>query len=487
MKKIYEKNLKHEMPKIIMEIMDVLESLHPNADYNCRLNIVLAKIAQMISFHRVCFQELENIKLVNHYAINFMPSGMGKDKISNDLDTFIFNIYYTYFKDRTINYKLKLEEQLEREAEAKFCDEKNQMKKETYIQAEKAKIRNLNIEINNATPEGFFADAKAFEKAGFGSVFVKLSEFGLFLQNPRPEEMAFFKTLFEAYDGKVSSKATKHEQRESSIDNMPVSILLHSDFGLFKTDIEKSFELLMQIGLARRAFISFQSNNTKLIERDPKKARKRQEVAYAKASIISKDLFCLFSKIQDGAIYKLTDEAYDNMFYPYYIKISELGNEHQNEALICKEIASRELKVLKIAGMFACLNHPDELFIYETDVEQAICTVEILSQDFKRFIDYKPMVNDNYELLFDFLLKNINEKFHKTELVGKYRDFGFKRETFRRDFDGIIEVVSEMADEKGYYLQKELVNNNSGISISLVKSNLGEAIPTEVKNLTDLI
>lgn len=478
---------RQSMPLILAEIMDILNDLFPNANYNCKLNILLAKTGQMISFKRVCFQEIENIKLINHYAINFMPSGMGKDKICNDLDRFIFKNFILYFKDKAKDYIAERELQIEQEASNLYPEEKQQGQKDSYIQTQIQQIRMLDLEVGKATPEGLFEDAKAFNLADFGSIFVKLSEFGLFLQNGRQEDLLFFTSLFDAYDGKISSKSTKYSKRESSIDNMPVNTLLHSDYTMFKTDIQSHFNLLMQMGLARRSITSFQHNNIQKIETNPKIAREKQEKAYLKANIISDKLINSFMNIPDKAVYKLTNDAYDDVFYPYCVEIAELCNEHKDNEIFNKEIKSRELKVLKIAGMFACLNHPTELIINKIDVNQAIVTVEQLSKDLKKFIDYKPKVNDSYELLFNFLTANLNETFSKTMLINKYRDFGFKREVFRKDFENILEIVAEMATQEGYFLQQEPINNNSGVGISLVKKNLNTPLPADIKELNEII
>jgi hypothetical protein len=172
--------------------------------------------------------------------------------------------------------------------------------------------------------------------------------------------------------------------------------------------------------------------------------------------------------------------------HPYCIEIVKLANKNKENDFLNKEIRSRELKILKLSGLFAALNHPTKLIIDETDVKQAISTVEQLSKDFKSFIDYKPLKNDNYELLFNFLINNLGKAFLKTGLINRYRDFGFKRDLFRKNFIDIIQIVAEMAIEKNYYLQKELVNNNSGLAISIVKNNIGASLPQGVKELVVL-
>lgn len=477
----------HSMPLILQEIMHVLDDLHPNAEYNCKLNILLSKMAQMVSFKRVCFEELANKKLINHYAINFMPSGMGKDKICDDLDNFVFKNFKDYFNQKAKEYKLIKQKEIEEIADSKFSGEKNQYKKEEYIERQKELIRDLVIEINNATIEGFFSDADALSKAGFGSLFVKIPEFGLYLKNNKQDDLLFFTGLFEAYDGKILSKAIKYGKREKSIENMPVNTLLHSDYTFFKADIQGLFTLLMQIGLARRAFISFQNKTTKTIEYNSTCARKRQFEAYKKAESINNNLIKLFFAIEDNAIYTITESAYDNAFYPYCIKVDETCNANKDNELLNKEINSRKLKVLKLSGMFACLNHPRDLIINGIDVTQAISTVEQLSKDFKKFIDYKPKKSDGYELLFNFLLDNLSKKFNKTELINRYREFGFKRELFRKDFQTTIEIISELALEKGFILLEDSINNNSGVSISLEKNIIGTPLPEDVKELKELI
>lgn len=475
------------MPLILNEIINVLDDLHPNADYNCKLNILLAKTAQMVSFKRICFKEFENIKLINHYAINFMPSGMGKDKICDDLDKHIFKEFLNHFKIEAENYNSVQEAKIISDAMDKYPNEKQQGKKEDYINAKKAELRAIEAEINQATPEGFFQDGKVLEVAGFGSLFVKIAEFGLLLLSKKDTDMLFINSLYEAYDGKISSKSIKYGKREKSVENMPVNILLHSDYNLFKADIKGFFDRLMQMGFARRAVISFQKGNVQSIELNPKQVRARKNGAYSKASVINYELFEIFSNIPENAIYRLTDDAHDNIFHPYCIEISKLSNENQENDFLNKEIRSRALKVLKLAGIFAALNHPAQLVIDEIDFEQAISTVEQLSKDFKAFIDYKPAKKDCYDHIFNFFENNLVNPYTKTELIKKYKDFGFKRDDFRKRFDEIIQIVSEMAVDKNYYLKKEPINNNSGMAISLVKNNIGSSLPQEVKELDELI
>jgi len=462
---------KHSMPSILVEIMDVLKDLHPNASYNCKLNILLAKTAQLIGFKRVKLQEYEHstCKISNHYAINFMSSGAGKDRIASDMDLYIFKNFIEYFKQKAKDYKQEQEVVIEQEAMENFSGDKQKTRRSDYIRNEKEKLRDLDIEINLATPEGFFSDAEVLKKAGFGSLFVKLSEFGVFIQKGRQEDYLFLNCLFDAYDGKISSKSTKYDKRKASIEDMPVNILLHSDPTAFKTDIQKYFTQLMQIGLARRAFVSFQVSEKNLIEFDPQKAKIIQEQAYGKAKSINERLFNLFMKIPSNAVYKLSNGAFENVFHPYKVKTTELYNQNEDDEMIGKEILSREFKSLKLACIYACLNHPEDPIINENDFIQAITTVEKLSIDLKKFLAYDPEGKDLNERLFHFLLARLDTPFKKTELVNASRQFHVRSAELRKNYDKFIKEVSKMALDNGYYLRKELINNNSGIEVTLTK------------------
>ena len=86
-----------EMPKLISELITLVRKIHPNVDQRTITNIVLAKTAQMITAKRVKYNLLEQNLYPNHYAIVFMPSGYGKDLISNELDEQVFNNFRLWF------------------------------------------------------------------------------------------------------------------------------------------------------------------------------------------------------------------------------------------------------------------------------------------------------------------------------------------------------------------------------------------------------
>lgn len=166
--------------------------------------------------------------------------------------------------------------------------------------------------------------------------------------------------------------------------------------------------------------------------------------------------------------------------------MEELENATE-DVLRKKEIQSRQHKALKISCLYACLNHPTELIINEEDMQQAIDTVEFISQDFENFLKYKPKSDDAYDKLWKFFLNNLGKGFTRTDLIYKhFNNFGISRDKFKDRFDDYIDSLQEMALEKGYFLEVTSINRNSGKQYRLIKLD-EQDLSEDTKTLEDLI
>ena len=339
----------------------------------------------------------------------------------------------------------------------------------------------------DGTQEGLFEDAKTLKEAGFGAITYKMSEFGMFLDSAQNTEKQFLGCLYDGYDGKIPSKSIKHGKREASIEDMPVNCLFLSDPTLFSSgNLKNMFNLLMQTGLGRRCVISFQKQQDKIIEYDKEVAFRKEQQFYKDCKKLSERFIEIFNKIPTNAVYKITEEALKDVHYLYKVRMEELENATE-DVLRKKEIQSRQHKALKIACLYACLNHPTELVVNAEDMQQAIDTVEFISQDFETFLRYKPKSDDAYDRLWDFFLNNLGKGFKRTDLIYKhFNNFGVSRDKFKDRFDDYIDSIREMALEKGYFLEVTSINRNSGTKYRLIKleeQELGE----DTQILEDLI
>ncbi len=469
-----------QMPTLLEQTVMLMRTMHPNVSSKILTNIVLAKTAQMVTAKRVKYSLMGQALYPNHYAIVFMPSGYGKDLISNEIDNYILKNYRLWFSNEEEKYYQKKVNEITNKAEIEFPTDKQKKQRLKYIDEECRKIRRLPREVSKGTPEGLFADAYAFKKAGFGALLVKYGEFGLLLKNAKNEDDKVMQALFELYDGNLSAKSIKMDNNIYEVNDIPCNALLYSDPTLFAKDLKPMFNTLMQTGLGRRATISYMHEQKILIEKNPDIAYEKGKNFITEMDKIGEKLFSIFLRIKENSIYEVTEETYKKVFYPYKVKLNELANNEENP-LIQTEINSRWFKALKISCLFAVINHVNELIITPEDMEQAINVVDMLGKDFKYFVRIKPVYKDVYDRVFEFFKENIGQEFTATQLKRTYyKEFGISRKTFDKEFEEIMKYVTEISAEKGYLFQTATIQP-TGIKFSLHNTpsgNLSEGVLT---------
>ena len=477
---ISEKQLLNSIPSVLKDIVLLFRQKHIDTPTKCILNVLIAKTAQMITAKRVQYQIVNELGFPNWYSIIFMDSGIGKDYLVKDLDRLIFKNFGLWFSNKVELYKHQEEKLIEERASKEFKSSKEEKRKSAFIQVEKAKIRNIFIEVSAGTQEGFYSDAEALSCANFGSVFLKISELGGYLSNLTIEAKQFFNCLFEAYDGKVTSKSIKGENRKPDLNNIPTNALLYSDPNLFKGEIKNIFKTLMVTGIGRRATISFRPDTNLICQTLTYNELSNLEL---QANSLGDRIHSIFTNIADNATYIVESLAMNEYLNSYKNACKEKYN-NLDELIAKREINSRFYKALKLACLYACLQHPSELVIKSSDIEQAIITIEALGTDLEAFTNFRPKYNDKYDNLFLFLKNNIGKKFKKTDFsTSIYKEVeGLVRADVKANFETTIEYVKEIAQNQGYALLTEGGYNNLGINYYLVE-NQNENNVLELKKL----
>ena len=152
-------NLK--MPKPLALLVQTIKNQYPEMSKNAIINTVLTKNAQMLTAKRIKHVEKGNIGYCNYYAINFMPSGAGKDRMSYELDSFVYYPFRNWFKYSVQALKEQQKFDLEDNARELFPDENQQLQRERYIKEQMKEFGNIVLEVSDGTREGLFRDAKA--------------------------------------------------------------------------------------------------------------------------------------------------------------------------------------------------------------------------------------------------------------------------------------------------------------------------------------
>lgn len=461
------------LPELLNKTVTLLKRSYPNISRNVLTSEVIMKTSQMIISKRVKYRLFDDTVYPNYFAIIFMPSGYGKDKLSNELDNHVFKNFRLWFKNEEEKYYQRQVNEVKYRAECEFPTDKQLQKRKKYIDEECKKIRHLPIEVSKGTPEGLFSDAYAFQKAGFGCLAIKYGEFGLLLKNANSEDEKVIQTLFELFDGKVTAKSIKSENNSAVVEDIPCCALLYSDPTLFAKELKEMFNSLMQTGLGRRATISYLPETKAIIEKNPDIACENAKRFPIEANEIGEKFFSIFLNLQENSIYKITEDTYKEVFHPYRVELTDMANNVDNP-LLKREINSRWFKAQKVSCIFAILNHVNEHVITPKDMKQAINVVNMLGEDFKSFLYLKPTYKDLYERVFEFFKEHLGKGFTATQLKRKYyKDFGCSRKTFNKEFEEIIQYVKEIAIENGYIFSTTNLQP-SGAKYSLIVAPSGE-------------
>lgn len=86
------------VPSILAEIINCCNELQPNLNKSTILNILLFKIAEMLTCKRITIDECGKINIPNWYAMILVESGGGKDRILTTMNEFLFKEFYDWFE-----------------------------------------------------------------------------------------------------------------------------------------------------------------------------------------------------------------------------------------------------------------------------------------------------------------------------------------------------------------------------------------------------
>ena len=439
-------------PIIIEKITNFLLTLQPSLYPKAALLLTIVKFMQALSYKRLRFNTCFGTRITNIFALVFLPSGGGKDLACKNLENFILNTVFEEFSEKSkAEYK-------------KDYDKLQQMYMGKKIpKSELNKIFPIALESQNATPEGLKKIADFLNTKDFGGIFLFISELAYIFSGSKGVELLYY--LLGCYDGKIAGKSIKADNQGEAVKNISISFLGFSDPERFFNNTNVNFNALLATGLARRTFLIFQPTLPK--NQFLKAERNLIKHAQDKAKRLSKEVKDIIDKLQYESVFNVTNTAYDYIFVEYKQNCLQKSETMENSHLQ-KEIKDRPLKALNIASLYAVLNHPTENVVTETDLKQAIETVEYLSTDLEKFINYMPQKYDVYQQFFEFLKRNKNKAFAKTELITKYySETGFSRKILRKDFDEIVSVVKEIADMNGFTVTSNFFHNNIGQKITL--------------------
>ena len=403
------------------------------------INVVNAKLTYMLSIGGAKFRQYTNGNdiILSYYGINFLPSGWGKDRVPNLINQNLINFTQDYMERVIKDYKEEYEQQ--EEYKIRQLDKKQQKQAEFELQQKINNFRYLNTEIHDATVLGLYADAEIISRIGKGSLFLRIEELGDYIDgittgNKQKKEL--FEKLKEISDGRFTATTISGDNKRRTLNNIPVSALLYSDFENFKTTRNREYlNKMLRTGISRRSFI-FMEEIKPVNQAIPSHEKQR---ALTEAQQLSEEIRNIFNNIQPNS-YLMSEEA--------HARIDKYKNEcidKYNEEVAQKNITIQGLdikeswwKILKLGVVYHILNEPHNILIRASDIEEAIDFYSNICNSFKILKD------THADSAAEKMIKYIIETDKSTIKMGDLRSQKFVGDVqFKKWFDEVIEDAQE--------------------------------------------
>lgn len=327
------------------------------------------------------------------------------------------------------------------------------------------KPKKLIYTITNETPEFAFEMAKTIPLSpDFGAIKIEINEFVSFFKSKNNHEEKFLTNILLNFDGDYEKRNVKSEDSEETITEINTNLITYSDFSNLIGQTRNDFLDWAQSGALRRSTISFSDKTTKeFVRRTNEEAKEMNQTL----ENIGNELFSIFEQIEPNTSFMMSSEAYE-IHQDYLSELYNYMNTLDND-LLKLEIESRAFKAQRLSAIYAALNHPRDSFIAEEDIIQAISVIEYLSQDFVKFLKYKPKVEDYHDKIYNFLKNNLGQEFTKGGFTSRASEFNIGRDKLAKNFKITMETVADIAEADGYFLQvKENIRKN-GFKYMLLK------------------
>lgn len=410
------------------------------------INVANAKLTYLLSMGGAKFKQYTNGNeiILSYYGMSFLPSGSGKDYVLNLFNNYLIPFVPDFMEKVVSQYKEEYEQQ--EEYKISKLDKKQQKQAEYELQNKINNFRYLNTEIHDATVLGLYSDAEIISRLGIGALFLRIEELGDYIDgittgNKQKKEL--FEKLKEISDGKFTATTISGDNKRKTLNNIPVSAMLYSDFENFKTNRNREYlNKMLRTGISRRSFIFMEE--IKPINKAVPFQHKQH--AITEAQQLRAELENIFNNISPTP-YILGEDA--------SMCIDEYKNECidiYNEDVAQKNITIRGLdikeswwKILKLGVVYHILNDPTNILVKAEDIQQAI--------DFYKEIckSFKILKETHADTAIEKMIKYIIEFDTDSIKMGDLRSQRFVGDVqFKKWFEEIIADVQEKLRTEHY-------------------------------------
>ena len=403
------------------------------------INVANAKLTYLLSMGGAKFKQFTNGNdiILSYYGMSFLPSGSGKDYVLNLFNNYLIPFVPGYMEKVIKDYKEEFEAQ--EEYKIRQLDKKQQKQAEYDLQQKINNFRYLNTEIHDATVLGLYSDAEIIDRLGQGALFLRIEELGDYIDgittgNKQKKEL--FEKLKEISDGRFSATTISGDNKRKTLNNIPVSAMLYSDFENFKTTRNREYlNKMLRTGISRRSFIFMEE--IKPVNKAIDFQEKQQ--AIVEAQQLSAELKSIFTNIA-GTSYLLSEEAHRTIDAYKNQCIDAYNDEVAQKNITIQGLDIKESwwKILKLGVVYHILNDPTDILVKSKDILEAI--------DFYREIcnSFKILKDTHADTAVEKMIKYVIEHDDNNIKMGDLRSQRFVNDVqFKKWFEEVIPDIQE--------------------------------------------
>jgi len=408
---------------------------------------------------------------MNIFAMIIADSGVGKDRTWG-----FFKKSFGKILSRSIDkYKKWVEQEKEDLAEISKKKYKREAEQMAYVTKNTPPMATFIM--RNATPEGYLFNRSLLERAGFGAILYHHSEFASVFENGNKSTDELLTLLKETHDeGDSGGKSTKTVAPIASVSGVPISMMVYSaPIDTTNTEAQNKFLSFLNEGFARRTYFCLPKSiptdkDLTLDEKLVLNEEKRKVFTWFGEQL--ETVYNAFNNVEFSII-TFTKGA-EEVLYEY-----QQENEEKREALIGgsikrrilrQELGDRAWRTIRLAGLVAVFEHPNERGVLGEDVRAAIAITELFSKQLSHILITGE--DSGESLFFDLILGKKGCTIKHGELYNHYRDLKLPRKT-KNEIDNFMEMylpgAATYAEQEGYTLKIEGTVKGGGRQYSLEK------------------
>ncbi len=452
-----------KLPKIISKTIPSLKKLVGDIDDIALVNVLNAKLANMITQTGVNFKQYDNSKpaVLSYYGINFMISGSSKDYSIDCINNYLIPFVEEELKVRIEEYKEQYYE--EKMATAYTKSQKAQVEKEVN------NIRVANYELHNPNVTGLYKEAEQISKIKFGSLFIRIGEFGDYLENivgnNNSSKKELYQKLKEIYEGSIAPSIIAGDSKREVIKNIPVQALIYTDFeNLYNERIKKYYVNSMKTGQARRCFTYMPIDKKHKIAYPLPPSFKREAIfELVELQKEYKTIFDTLNNMVDKTFY-LSPDAQDYL-YEYNCRCIDYFNESKDDIIVRLEKKESFWKITKLAIVYGILENPSDLIVKTEHVQMAQSFYEAIEPSLKAvLVEREKSVVEKFA---EFIIDRCEENGFVTRTELRRSNIITNDKAFTKDFDKMLEEIQDEIEStyKYYFYEYEGKKNGKGFQI----------------------